>query len=142
MVAELIASHNNNLLLPCTVDCSNPALSTCSLRSPHLLHTRAHSFLAGPVVPTRYFSTLTFSPLRGSTYHPWIPDLWERRPHGIIKAEPSCLHPSCFPASDFHRNHRNLKSFRVRGKQTQSIFSSSLYPHIELHLLDVLLVCS
>lgn len=103
IAAELMASHSNNLLLPCTVDL---ALSPCSLRSPCLPHTctqlslgsqRVHEVLQHPL----------FSLARGSMYHSWIPDLWGGRPHGAVTAEPNCLRSSCFPAPDFHRTHRN-----------------------------------
>lgn len=55
IIAELMASHNSNLLLP---KFNNLALPPCSPRSPYLPHTCAHSCLSCPEAPVRHFGTL------------------------------------------------------------------------------------
>lgn len=55
IVTELMASHNNKLLLPCAVACNNPALSPCSPRTTWDSHSWAQ-LSASLLLPWSWFS--------------------------------------------------------------------------------------
>lgn len=109
VIAELMASCNNDLLFPCTVSCNIPAISPCSLRSPCLPHTYAQLSL-GSQRTRVVLHHPPFSLVRGNMYLSWNPHLRGRRPYQTVTAD-----PTCFPAPYFHRCHGNVKFFRVLG---------------------------
>lgn len=137
IIAELMASHQSNLLLP---NCNNLALPPCSPRSPCLPHTCAHSCLSCPKAPVRTFSTLPLAWWEAACASPGS-QIWGAEGHmGQQQLSPAiCI----LTASVVPRTHRHLKSCGVTGgRQTERhtlYFFHSVHP-LRLHFLEVLLV--
>lgn len=130
IIAELLASHKSNLLLP---NCNNLALPPCSPGSPCLPHTCAHSCLSCPKAPVRHFSTLPLAWWEAACATPGS-QIWGAEGHkGQQQLSPvvCILTVSVVPRTHIHLKSCKVTEGRQIDRQTHTIF---FYFTVSTHL--------